>query len=149
MKAFLIILLGLTGFTNRSHKTKVNLINRLNPTSMNETIIYNDHRHGFSSQTTYMGYFLLKNNRYQVYKMFSMIQAAISKHGNSFIYITKDRKIIRTFHLDMPYELPLALTDNKFQYEHETVPLIENNKLIDALCTEEYGCYFSEEFMNE
>lgn len=116
------------------------------PTKINEKEIRH-FAHRITYETTYLGTFTHKHKRYHVVKTFVKTQAAISIHGNSFVYILDATGILRTFHFDMPDELPNHLENSNLIFQSKSISLLQNDALVDVICTDKDGCTFSDSFI--
>ncbi len=116
----------------------------LYPENKNTTVI----RHfpdRITSEATYLGSFSHQGERFHVIKEFFKVQAAISIHGHSFVFILSQGRIIKTFEFNSPDELPNRSNSFYCYFNRERISLIENNQIIDVICTSKSGCIFCNE----
>lgn len=96
--------------------------------------------------TKYLGELRFSSGaRYRVVAQFRTVQAAIEKHGHSSVTIRDTvGKIVRTYQLDFPEQLPTGVINNKlvFHFGNKRYLLPLEEKLPVLLCIPlDQGCY--------
>ncbi len=97
-------------------------------------------------ETTYLGKINMKENSvhsanitYHLLSQYYSVQAAIERHGHSrFIFLYESGKTARIYTLDMPEELPIAISDNKIKFLTGTVRYVS---LPPLFCIPNGSCY--------
>lgn len=96
--------------------------------------------------TKYLGELQFSSGkRYRVVAQYRTVQAAIEKHGHSSVTIRDTTgKIVRTYQLDFPEQLPTGVLNNKlvFHFGNKRYLLPLEEKLPVLLCIpRDQGCY--------